>query len=69
MGSNPAFVLEIGPDGIPKESPVISYTEQVLSLSIYSSFFFSSISHTLVPFFSDNRSRATSIEEVTLFSL
>ncbi|KOM54923.1 hypothetical protein LR48_Vigan10g081500 [Vigna angularis] len=30
MGSNPPFVLEIGPDGIPKEASVISYTEQII---------------------------------------
>ncbi|KAK8470365.1 hypothetical protein PHAVU_004G123300 [Phaseolus vulgaris] len=30
MGSNPSFVLEIGPDGLPKEAPVISYTEQII---------------------------------------
>ncbi|XP_020240339.1 uncharacterized protein LOC109819140 [Cajanus cajan] len=30
MGSNPSFVPQIGPDGIPRESPVISYTEQII---------------------------------------
>ncbi|TKY45092.1 hypothetical protein E2542_SST31378 [Spatholobus suberectus] len=30
MGSNPSFVPEIGPDGLPREASVISYTEQII---------------------------------------
>ncbi|KAK7280022.1 hypothetical protein RJT34_25084 [Clitoria ternatea] len=30
MASNPSFLPEIGPDGIPTESSVISYTEKVI---------------------------------------
>ncbi|KAK7314942.1 hypothetical protein VNO77_33474 [Canavalia gladiata] len=30
MGSNPSLVPEIGPDGLPREAPVISYTEQII---------------------------------------
>lgn len=34
MASNPSLLPEIGPDGLPREAPVIAYTEKVcLSLS------------------------------------
>ncbi|CAJ1977119.1 unnamed protein product [Sphenostylis stenocarpa] len=34
MASNPSLLPEIGPDGLAKEAPVISYTEKVLSVAI-----------------------------------
>ncbi|KAL2324479.1 hypothetical protein Fmac_023537 [Flemingia macrophylla] len=30
MASNPSLLPEIGPDGLPKEAPVISYTEKII---------------------------------------
>ncbi|KAJ8771460.1 hypothetical protein K2173_026637 [Erythroxylum novogranatense] len=30
MASNPSLVPEIGPDGLPREAPVISYTEKII---------------------------------------
>lgn len=36
MASNPSLRPEIGPDGIPREAPVISYTEKVLSIRVVS---------------------------------
>ncbi|KAL2967460.1 hypothetical protein AAZX31_16G177100 [Glycine max] len=30
MGSNPSFVPEIGSDGLPRQSSVITYTEQII---------------------------------------
>ncbi|KAK7380218.1 hypothetical protein VNO78_32723 [Psophocarpus tetragonolobus] len=30
MGSNSSFIPQIGPDGLPREAPVISYTEQII---------------------------------------
>jgi len=35
MASNPSLLPEIGPDGLAKEAPVISYTEKVLSVAVF----------------------------------
>ncbi|CAI0404137.1 unnamed protein product, partial [Linum tenue] len=34
MASNPSPEPEIGPDGLARESPIIAYTEKVMSLSL-----------------------------------
>lgn len=66
MASNaePVFVPEIGPDGIVRESPMISYTEKVLSLVL--SYYLIvcamivlrwSVRNLIFPFFFPNRFR------------
>jgi hypothetical protein len=34
MASNPSLQPEIGPDGLPREAPVIAYTEKVFLFSL-----------------------------------
>jgi hypothetical protein len=67
---------EVGPDSLPREAPVIAYTEKVslfslslslsLSLSIIiviiTEFIYFNVNHC---YFLDNRRRATSIKEVS----
>ena len=63
---NPSLLPEIGPDGLPREAPVIAYTEKV-SLSFPFLFFAFRELHfpKFVPLMADNRGGTTSIEEVS----